>query len=591
MIEISPPHGRRASSLLGLALVLAATLPAAASQPSSPVDSYTVVLDTVPPADLFDAPVYYELNRARFIQDGDLELLRSGKVRVQHYAPVDVSEFAWRKEAHAEYSWWMQMEELRFLLPLLSSRRGSDRALAKQWLARWYDVHVSAGLSPLLWGEPMTFAYRAMVFVYYLKTEEQRAEPDVEVVARLRECIRIHQDHLVRPENFDGDNNHGMIDGLGLLETTRVIPNASARALAFERIARMVAISVSDAGVELEHAALYHFIFLRWLDEIVEYARALPDTPADFIGRMTVVADAMHDAAYFLQDHRGWIAPIGDTDSVSVDVYSRDLRKAHAPNRARTLYDPRSGYAIYKGNKRRGDARYLVFRLPERIAMTAHAHGDALALFLDYDGEVVLGDAGRYSYTPGEIRSYFKSPAAHNTVLLPAPQFMSAPSLPVAIDVHDLSSPDTTLWTAARELGRLQATRVVRIAAGRREVVIDDILFDSAPDTTTVQARVTIQWHLGKDVRRVEETQAGQNGVWEWKLTTRRGEHVRVQMEVRGDAASLRPEVSVVRGEEQPLLGWYSPRQYVKRGVPLIRLTLGARGGAHVETRIRTPGP
>ncbi len=132
---------------------------------------------------------------------------------------------------------------------------------------------------------------------------------------------------------------------------------------------------------------------------------------------------------------------------------------------------------------------------------------------------------------------------------------------------------------------------MVRIPAGRPEVVIDDILFDLSPDTTTVQARVTIQWHLGKDVRRVEETQAGQNGVWEWKLTTRRGEHVRVQMEVRGDAALLRPEVSVVRGEEQPRLGWYSPRQYVKRGVPLIRLTLGARGGAHVETRIRTPGP
>ena len=589
MIRISPLCGRRASSLLGLAVVLAAIPPPAHSQPSSPVDSYTVALDTVPRADLFDAPVYYERNRARFVQAGDLELLRSGKVRVQHYAPVDVSEFAWRQEAHAEYSWWMQMEELRFLLPLLSSRRGSDRTLAKQWLARWYDVHVKTGLSPLLWGEPMTFAYRAMVFVYYLKTEEARAAPDVEVVARLRECIRIHQDHLIPPEHFDRDNNHGVIDALGLLETTRVIPNASARALAFERIARMVAISVSDAGVELEHAAVYHFIFLRWLDEIVEYARALPGVPADFVARMTVMADAMHDAAYFLQDHRGWIAPIGDTDSVSVDAYSRDLRKAHAPDRARTLFDPRSGYAIYKGNKRRGDARYLVFRVPRRIAMTAHAHGDALALFLAYDGEVVLGDAGRYSYTPGEIRSYFKSPAAHNTVLLPAPALMSAPSLPVAIDIHDLSSPDTTLWTGARAFGPLQATRVVRIPAGRPEVVIDDVLFDSSPDTATVQARVTIQWHLGKDVRRVEEIQADPNGVWEWKLTTRRGEHVRVRIEVRGDAALLRPEVSVVQGEEEPLLGWYSPRQSIKRGVPLIRLTLGARGGAHVETRIRTP--
>jgi len=56
MIQISPLYGRQASSLLGLALVLATTLPAAASQAFSRVDSYTVVLDTVPRADLFYAP-------------------------------------------------------------------------------------------------------------------------------------------------------------------------------------------------------------------------------------------------------------------------------------------------------------------------------------------------------------------------------------------------------------------------------------------------------------------------------------------------------------------------------------------------------
>jgi hypothetical protein len=426
-----------------------------------------------------------------------------------------------------------------------------------------------------------------MVFVYFLKTEEQRPQPDLEVTSRLRESIRQHQEHLTGEHNFDRDNNHGMIDALGLLETTRAIPNRDVRALAFERIFTMVSNSVSDAGVEMEHAAVYHFIFLRWLDEIVKYTRALPGAPADFLARMQAVSVAMQGAAYFLQDHRGWIAPIGDTDSVSVDYYSRELRKERAPDGSRTLHDAKSGYAVYKGSKRHRDGRYVVFRQPQRILMSAHAHGDAMAVFLGYDGEVLLGDAGRYSYTPGATRSYFKSPPAHNTILLPPPPGMVTPSLPVVTAVRDVSSPDTTMWTADLTLGPLLASRVVRIPVGRREVVVNDALFDMSPDTSS--ARVTIQWHIGKDIRRIEEKRSGENGVWEWKLTTRRGKHVRLQMEVRGDSALADPELTIVHGEEQPMLGWYSPSQGVMRGVPLIRLTVSARGGTFVETRIRTP--
>ncbi|HEU4929263.1 MAG TPA: heparinase II/III family protein, partial [Candidatus Krumholzibacteria bacterium] len=520
--------------------------------PSPPIDSYTVATDTVPSADLYDAPVYYERNLDRYTRKGDLELLRAGKVRVQHYDPVDVTNFAWSK-AGTEYTWWMQMEEMRFLLPLISSSRRSDHELAKQWLARWYTVHVSAGVKPHLWGEPMTFAYRAMVFVYYLKTEERRESPDAEIVEMLRTSIRKHQEHLIPDHNFDRDNNHGMIDALGLLETTRVFPHRGARALALERIATMVSNSVSDAGVELEHAAVYHFIFLRWLDEILEYTRDLPGAPSDFVARMESVSAAMHGAAYFMHDHRGWIAPIGDTDSVSVDYYSRELRKKRAPNGARALHDPKSGYAIYKGKKHRRDARYVIFRQPQRILMTAHAHGDAMALFLGYDGEVLLGDAGRYSYTPGATRSYFKSPSAHNTVLLPPPPGMASPSLPVVTAVRDVSTPDTTIWTADLTLGPLLASRVVRIPIGARDVVVNDAIFDTDADSTAGQ-RVTVQWHIGKDVRSLEETRNGENGVWEWKLTTRRGKHARLQMEVHGDSTATDPELTIVHGEKEPML-------------------------------------
>ncbi len=95
MNRISSPRGRRAVSPLGLAAVVGGMPVPVPSSPSSPPDSYTAALDTVPRPDLFDAPVYYERNLERYVHEDDLELLRSGQVRVHHYEPVDVSDFAW----------------------------------------------------------------------------------------------------------------------------------------------------------------------------------------------------------------------------------------------------------------------------------------------------------------------------------------------------------------------------------------------------------------------------------------------------------------------------------------------------------------
>ena len=82
------------------------------------------------------------------------------------------------------------------------------------------------------WGEPMTWAYRAMVFVYYLKTELLRDNPDADVVGMLRGAILEHQEFLSQPGNFDNVSNHGLIDALGLFETTRVYADPAAIRLA-----------------------------------------------------------------------------------------------------------------------------------------------------------------------------------------------------------------------------------------------------------------------------------------------------------------------------------------------------------------------
>ena len=334
-------------------LVACAVSPAFASL--APLASTPAAADTIPAApDLFDAPVYYERNRERYVRAGDLELLRAGRVRVQHYEPADVSEFAWSR-AGTEYTWWMQMQEMRFLLPLIASERASDRALAREWLRRWFTTHVLGDVHKVQWGEPMTFAYRAMVFVYYLKTERLRAHPDAEAVEMLTTCILSHQQHLTPDAHFDKESNHGLIDALGLLETTRVFPNPEARELALHRIRDMVSRSLSAEGVHMEHAPAYHFAFLRWLDEILEYAEDVPDIDRDFISvdlaRESAAEAAkqpatdLHDAWHDFEDV-AW-AEIGEDlppEAGIGEAHARHrcwFRAGHEPPRPRHRTPPR----------------------------------------------------------------------------------------------------------------------------------------------------------------------------------------------------------------------------------------------------------
>jgi Heparinase II/III-like protein len=575
--------------LFHLVLLATASTPATAFASRAQHDSYPAAGDTLyVESDLFETRVYYERYVRRYMRESDVAILQSGRVRVQHYDPVETSNFRWER-ADTDYTWWMQMQELRFLLPLIASPSRGDRELAKSWLTRWYGVHVTGRVPAVNQGQPMTFAYRAMVFVYYLKTELRRRHPDPEVVAMLRTSILVHQRHLIPDSHFDANNNHGMIDALGLLETTRVFPDPAARSLALRRIRDLVERSVSGSGVHIEHSPMYHFAFLRWLDEILAYARDLSGVPPVFLTEMESASRRMRTAGYFLQDHRGNLPGIGDTDSVSVDYYGREYRILQAPDNAVALYDSAAGYAVFKGRDSRRDARYVVFRQPSRLLMRYHAHSDALAVFVAWDGEVLLGDAGRFTYEVNPERRYFRSQLAHSTILPPRKlgKYTGAQQ-PVVHSPRDLTSSSGTEWTADMDLPPGKVTRTVRVPTGGRDVVVDDAIFvDASADSTVREA--TVLWQVGRDIKDIERIEAdttGADGAWLWNLTTRRGVHARFEIVIRGDAPPDMVEVRVVRGQESPLIGWYAPRQHVKRPVSSIAVTLRTRSGAYVESHL-----
>ncbi len=568
------------NSAVGCAVLLSTMALGLTSAVASDPDPAPVADSTlVPPAgDFLSSPVYYELFRERYSSDDDADLLRSGLVRVQHFNPVDVTAFDWSSTSSTDYTWWMQMEEMRFLLPVIPSDRAADRALAKQWLTRWFGIHMAGNLPRQRWGEPMTWAYRAMVFVYYLKTELLRDNPDPDVVGMLRGAVLDHQEFLSQPGNFDAVSNHGLIDALGLLETTRVYADPAAIRLADAHLSGIVNQSVSPHGVHMEHAAYYHFVFLRWLDEIVEYATDVPVLPPETVETLRKAAASMLVAAYFLQDHDGEIPQIGDSDSTTADWFGSRYRRVNAPGGATTLYDRQAGYAIFKDRGWAPARRYVVLRQsPARASMTYHRHSDALAVLVAIDGETVLGDAGKFEYKSSGRRAYFTGSYAHNTVI---PANGTHPNGVLTVGAtRDRSGEAGAEWSADATLDAVRIRRTVRVPKRVPSVVVVDTVRTDAGATR----EALMLWNLGHDVANAQAELDGKDGTWSWVLTTRRGR--RVRFTITSDASSI-ADVRIARGEANPMIGWYSPRHGVLRPISTIVVTLRVDGEARVESRL-----
>ena len=566
------------SAAAALAVLFAAVAQAAAAAPGVPS-----------PGDYLRHPVFYERFPETSAAVGDeLDHLRRGHVRLQHYRPADVSRYAWERDSFTEYTWWMQTQELRFLLPAIASNESGDRRLAREWFMRWYAVHMVPEPATATWGEPMSVAYRAMVLVYLLKTEDAREDRDEAVLECIRSTILEHQRHLAEPENADDRTNHGFIDALGLFETTRVFADARLAALAVDRLQGMMDRAVSQAGVEREHSAAYHFVVMQWLEQMAAYIGSLPSGDPEFAERAAACVERMRRAGYFLQDHAGVVPAIGDTDSVDVTSFATGFRIVDAVER--TLFDPASGYAVYKGSPANGDCRYLVFRIPGgAVEMRSHCHADALAVLFSHAGETILGDAGRYSYTAGPVREYCVSPSAHST-LMPYPigsGWYRPDALRLVRDATSRSDGEVSTWSASMTVGGATCRRTVHIPAGANTFTVVDSI-TPIREHSPPPDEVVMLWNLGGDVTGVEGAPEGREHAW--LLTTRRGQQVRLMVSAAGPGNAGVVEARVVRGQETPRLGWYSPAQGVLRPAATLMLRLRRAPGLIVTTRVEVSG-
>jgi hypothetical protein len=188
--------------------------------------------------------------------------------------------------------------------------------------------------------------------------------------------------------------------------------------------------------------------------------------------------------------------------------------------------------------------------------IAAHAHADALAVEVRYDGVDVLVDPGTYCYhDQAPWRSYFRSTLAHNTIEIdgvdqsePAGPFLWSRTADGAVDGVRIGE-DGQTWVGHHDgydrLG-VHHERVVALAAHSRQLALVDML--TALDHRVHQTRMAL--HLGPDVT------VRLDGATAWlSWPARGGGHQSATLALPHQLAW-----STHHGETDPILGWHSPR-------------------------------
>lgn len=213
------------------------------------------------------------------------------------------------------------------------------------------------------------------------------------------------------------------------------------------------------------------------------------------------------------------------------------------------------------------------------LSIAAHGHADALALWLSVMGQELLVDPGTYAYhTHKKWRDYFRGTAAHNTVRVDGTdQAVSGGNFMWLRHANARC----VVWELGQEQDRWQGEhdgyrRLKDPVIHRREVLLDKVarkLLVRDCLECRAEHRVERFWHLAEDCQILER---------EVEVVARKRD-VTLRIRSRGTAAMT---IEVVRGREDPPLGWVSRRFDVKVPTSTLVISDTITGATTLETEI-----
>ena len=333
-------------------------------------------------------------------------------------------------------------------------------ALCHQW-ASWMAANpVGWGVN---WTSPLEMALRIINWSWALAYIRPSAALTAPLFADILQGVTTQANHIERYLSaYSSANNHLIGEAAGLAMAGLAFPWLPDAARWHERGLQIMATELSPQilpdGVPAEQA-VHYLLFVLDFNLVVWQLAALNGVRVPSLWHEKL--EAACDFLMHVMDNHGEVPHIGDSDDawvVRLDdrpeannfrsllatgaaIFGRADFKAAAgkwDEKSQWLLDD-EGFDAFQalpnhqteiGSKVFAQGGYTAMRAAGRVlvfdhgplgflATAAHGHADALSLTLSVDGQPLLIDPGTFAYQEGGAwRTYLRSTAAHNTVLV-----------------------------------------------------------------------------------------------------------------------------------------------------------------------------
>lgn len=333
-----------------------------------------------------------------------------------------------------KYVW--ELSRLLYLLPIAAhaaSEHDEEAArLCRSHLQAWILSHPPQ--RGVTWRSGIELAHRVLVFVVVLELISSVQGSDPALEARVGQAVAEHVDWIRRfPSRFSSANNHRVTELIGLLIAASAYPelgSADERDRWWTELSSVALLQFHADGGPAEQATMYAFQVLEWLSISLRLAqRQGRHLDGETLDRVRRAAGFLAN----LTDGAGHAVRIGDDDDsrlltaalphddlprAALDLVAQELGGS-APGASTGLTSfPDGGYTVWRSGSAAEEILWVLDHAPLGMGhLAAHAHADALAVFLHVGGRPILVDAGTYLYhSGGNWRDHFRRTAEHNTV-------------------------------------------------------------------------------------------------------------------------------------------------------------------------------
>lgn len=350
-------------------------------------------------------------NDARFATRFDVDALyRNELLLLNERHNVDLSKWCVSEASHL---WNFNLHYFEYCVPLATryAREGRDEDLElfKKLVLSW--VASCAYPNGDAW-HPYTISLRLINWLICLDYFGDALARDIAFMEKLSKSMYRQYRHLLANQEKHLLANHYFEN----LKTLVVCALLFGEDDVFAEVVRDLLVQLDEQilpdGVHYERSMMYHKLALEGLLRVTLACRASGKQVPD---KVLFKANQMLDAMASIERGMGKTPFFNDSaDGVAKECDAlvdacRNVLGYEADN-SKTSFPESGVYKLYDG----GAALVFFAGEPGPRYMLGHAHCDLLSFELSIAGEPVIVNSGTYAYQ-SELRSYFRSTAAHNT--------------------------------------------------------------------------------------------------------------------------------------------------------------------------------